>query len=135
MPTFIRLNKDWNADPNAPHLSVKHGGETLLAVMKPNPWLYPKYEGIAKIIVRFGGCAMYRVTPVNDHGWYLGQCRFSGIAPSWGEFYEVSGDTRDDDHPTPWRKMEGNGERHFHFYLRDNALEVKAQDWSMRPEN
>lgn len=81
------------------------------------------------------GCAMYRVTSVNDHGWYMGQCRFSGIAPSWGEFYEVIGETNDSVEPTPWIEMEGNGERHFLFYLGDEALEVKAQTWSMRPES
>jgi hypothetical protein len=25
----------------------------------------------------------------NDEGWYLGQCRFSKVAPTWGEFYHV----------------------------------------------
>ncbi len=65
----------------------------------------------------------------------MGQCRFSGIAPSWGEFYEVIGETNDSVEPTPWIEMEGNGERHFLFYLRDEALEVKAQTWSMRPES
>lgn len=135
MPTFKRLNENWNANPNAPDLCVEQDGETLLATMKPNPYLYHQYEGVTKIILKFYDCAMYRVTPANDHGWYAGQCRFSRHAPSWGEFYEISGNTKDDVEPTPWVKMAGRGERHFHFYLRDETLEVKALDWSMGPEN
>lgn len=30
--------------------------------------------------------------------------------------------------------MAGQGARHFHFYLRGETLEVKAQDWSVHPE-
>ncbi len=131
LPAFIHLNETWNAHPNDVGLKIEQDGQTLLAHMRPNPYAYREYENIPSITVRFSGCERYRVTSVNDHGWYAGQCRFSGLAPSWGEFYEISGDTRDDMDPTPWVKMEGHGARHFHFYLRDEALEVKAQDWSL----
>lgn len=131
LPIFTRLNEDWNAHPNAPNLRLDERGQTLLARMKPNPYAYRQYEKIAEITINFGSCAKYRVTPVNDEGWYGGQCRFSGLAPSWGEFYEISGDTRDDMDPSVWKEMEGMGTRHFHFYLRDETLEVKAQGWSM----
>lgn len=45
-------------------------------------------------VIRFKNCARYRFGPENDEGWYLGQCRFSGIAPDWGEFYKVNGDLK-----------------------------------------
>jgi hypothetical protein len=135
LPTFKRLNEDWNAHPNDVDLKIEQDGQVLLAHMRPNPYVYREYEHVPKITVRFDGCARYRVTPVNDHGWYGGQCRFSGLAPSWGEFYEISGDTRDEMDPTPWITMEGPGRRHFHFYLRDETLEVKAQNWSMKTES
>ncbi|KEJ87710.1 transporter associated domain-containing protein [Sulfitobacter donghicola] len=130
LPAFTQLNIEWNAHPNDVGLKIEHNGQTLLARMRPNPYVYRQYENIPEIVVCFKGCAQYRVTPVNDHGWYGGQCRFSGLAPSWAEFYEISGDTRDDMESTPWNLMKGSGTRHFHFYLRDEALEVKAQDWS-----
>ncbi len=134
LPIFTRLNEDWNAHPNAPYLRLEQRGQMLLAHIRPNPFVYRQYEKIAEITINFGGCAKYRVTPVNDEGWYEGQCRFSGLAPSWGEFYEISGDTRDDIDPSAWIEMEGTGTRHFHFYLRDETLEVKAQEWSMNSE-
>lgn len=133
LPTFTHLNEDWNAHPNDVGLKIEQNGQTLLAHMRPNPYVYREYEKVPTITVYFKGCERYRVIPVNDHGWYDGQCRFSGLAPSWGEFYEISGNTRDDMDPTPWITMEGSGTRHFHFYLRDEAIEVKAQDWSMKP--
>ncbi|MEC8042177.1 MAG: hypothetical protein VX181_15990 [Pseudomonadota bacterium] len=135
LPTFTRLNKDWNAHPNDVALKLEQNGETLLAHMRPNPYVYREYEDVPTITVYFKGCERYRVTPVNDHGWYDGQCRFSGLAPSWGEFYEISGNTRDDMEPTPWIMLEGSGTRHFHFYLRDEALEVKALDWSLETKS
>lgn len=134
LPTFTRLNEGWNAEPNAPSLRLEHSGTTLFASMRPNPWVYPQYERVAKITVGFENCSKYRVTPINDEGWYRGQCRFSGLAPGWGEFYEISGNTRDDMVSTSWIRMDGAGARHFHFYLRDVALEVKAQDWSLTSE-
>lgn len=134
LPTFTRLNEDWNADPNDVGLKIEQKGQSLLAHMRPNPYAYREFEKIPKITVNFEDCAKFRVTPVNDHGWYGGQCRFSALAPSWGEFYEISGNTRDNIDPTPWITMEGSGSRHFHFYLRDETLEVKARDWSMLPD-
>ena len=102
--------------------------------MRPNPYAYRQYEKVPEIAVCFANCSKYRVTSVNDEGWYSGQCRFSGLAPEWGEFYEISGNTRDNMNSTPWIEMEGVGAKHFHFYLKDETLEVKAHDWILKSE-
>ena len=135
LPTFTRLNEDWNAHPNDVGLKLEKRGTELIAWMKPNPYLHRQYEKVPEIAVSFVNCSRYRVTSVNDEGWYLGQCRFSGLAPKWGEFYEISGDTRDNMNSTPWIKMEGLGERPFHFYLKDETLEIKAQDWVLKSQS
>lgn len=132
MLKFTQLNDGWNAEPNAPYLQAEPDDASLVARFRPNPFLYPEFERVSFILVRFESCERYRITSVNDHGWYDGRCRFSGHAPAWGEFYEVSGDTRDDLDATPWIITNGFGTRHFHFYFRDEALEVKALDWSMQ---
>jgi hypothetical protein len=54
--------------------------------------------------------------------------------PEWGECYEIEGDTKDALEPVPWTVMSGQGKRHYHFYLRDETLEVKAADWSLTGE-
>lgn len=135
LPTFTRLNEDWNAHPNDVALRLEQSRDELIARMKPNPYAYRQYEKIPEISVSFKNCSNYRVTSVNDEGWYSGQCRFSGLAPKWGEFYEISGKTRDEMNSTPWIKMEGVGARHFHFYLKDETLEIKSQDWVLQSES
>jgi len=104
----------------------------LTARLKPNAFVYPDLKDVQTIELRFTNCSRYRVTSVNDESWYRGQSRFSRLAPAWGEFYEITGDTLDTTHPTPWVGVGGQGLRHFHFFLRDETLEVKAQDWSMK---
>lgn len=135
MLKFTQLNTDWNAEPNAPNLRVAQYDTSLVARFRPNQFFYPEFKHVSLISVRFQSCERYRITSVNDHCWYDGQCRFSGFAPEWGEFYEISGNTRDDLDETPWITMNGLGTRHFHFYFRDEALEVKALDWSMQTES
>ncbi|WP_375256220.1 hypothetical protein [Yoonia sp.] len=130
MLKFTQLNAGWNAEPNAPDLQVEQDDTSLVARFRPNRFLYPELARLSFILVRFENCEKYRITSVNDHSWYDGQCRFSDLAPVWGEFYEISGDTRDGLDATPWIAMNGLGTRHFHFYFRDEALEVKALDWS-----
>ncbi|MFL4470089.1 hypothetical protein ACERZ8_09500 [Tateyamaria armeniaca] len=135
MMKFIQLNADWNAEPNAPDLQVEQDDTSLVARFEPNRFIFPEFDRISFILVRFENCERYRITSVNDHGWYGGQCRFSGLAPAWGEFYEILGDTWDDLDATPWIELNGLGARHFHFYFRDEALEVKAFDWSMQTKS
>ncbi|UWQ58169.1 hypothetical protein K3722_17040 [Leisingera caerulea] len=129
---FRQLNKGWNADPNAPGPRLRTGGSTLYLTVVPNRFQFAGYEDFESLELSFKDCSGYRLTSVNDHAWYSGQCRFSGIAPAWGEFYEISGETRDTLESEPWIPASGTGNRHFHFYLRDGTLEVKAGDWNLR---
>ena len=135
LPTFTRLNDDWNAHPTDVGLKLEKNRDELVARMKPNPYTYRQYEKVPEIAVSFINCSNYRVTSVNDEDWHAGQCRFRGLAPEWGEFYEISGNTRDNMNSTPWIKMEGVGVKHFHFYLKDKTLEIKAQDWVSKSDS
>jgi len=131
---FKRLNDGWNAEPNSPAPAVEEVGSQvqLTFFLKPSErWGYDAEEGeLARLT--FDECARWRLGETNDEGWYLGQCRYSKIAPAWGEFYELSGlDSRRDD-PTDWRfpTPSGSGERHFLFYLRDEMFECLAAEWT-----
>ena len=131
LPTFVQLNDGWNAFPNGAEVDLSIRKDVLIARFLPNACKFPEYQNIPTIALIFEGCSKLRITSVNDEGWYRGQCRFSGIAPKWGEFYEILGDTRDHENKTEWRCAAGTGERHFHFYMRDETLEVKADAWKM----
>ncbi|MBU3972721.1 MAG: hypothetical protein KKE42_02845, partial [Alphaproteobacteria bacterium] len=85
----------------------------------------------AEAVLTFAGCTRWRLGLTNDHGWFGGQCRYSGIAPAWGEFYEIVDDDPVRDAPDDWR-VEGSDKpsgRHFLFYLRDETFECMADDW------
>ena len=130
-PLFTRLSIDWNAQPNAPRPLVRVYGTTVVLSFAPNRYQFPDFAKVSRSAVSFEACSRYRLTPVNDEGWYRGQCRFSKLAPHWGEFYRVDGDTMDEAESAPWAVIapDRHGAAHYHFYLRDETFEAKAIDW------
>jgi hypothetical protein len=128
-PTFTKLNQGWNAEPNDPAERMSVEGSRVALSFALNPWAYDAAEGESGRLT-FTDCARWRLGPTNDEGWYRGACRYSGIAPVWGEFYELTGPDPDLDRPKDWRAATGSGARHFLFYLRDNTFECIAADWS-----
>ncbi|MCX6928124.1 MAG: hypothetical protein NT154_33675 [Verrucomicrobia bacterium] len=102
MTTFRKLNEEWNAEPNAPEPRVQVAGGDVVVMFLMNPFRFPQFspEDVGRL--RFLSCQRYRLGPANDEGWYRGQCRFSKLAPNWGEFYEVGGDLRLAECPEDW---------------------------------
>ncbi len=127
-PTFKRLNHNWNAEPNAPAPRVIGNGSTLTLTFFLNHMVYQaREEEIGQLT--FEQCSIWRLGAANDEGWFKGQCRYSRIAPDWGEFYEVLGNDDLQPHPDDWHTMSGVGSRHFLFYLRDETFECRAAEW------
>lgn len=130
---FIKLTDTWNAEPNAPWPDVRvENGDVYLTVFA-NPWQFAGFDEEERIEIRFANAARYRLGPTNDEGWYRGQCRFSDVAPEWGEFYEIRGELRAE-LVSDWQHLRQpeQEDRHFLFYLRDSTFECSARDWSMR---
>ena len=128
---FRQLNDGWNAEPNAPDPTVQVNGPEVVLTFLANPVQYPHFAQEHRLRLRFTGARKYRLGSTNDEGWYRGQCRFSGEAPRWGEFYEVSGDLKLQQSPNDWQIV-GDARpsgRHFLFYLRDETFECEADDW------
>lgn len=129
---FVHLNKNWNAEPNDPAEVVEKKDGYLSITFSANPWAYEGYEEGQKLELRFYGCTEWRNGDTNDEGWYSGQCRFSKIAPRWGEFYEVRGDPLLEKTPNDWHRLASEGgEKHFLFYLRDSTFECKANSYEL----
>ena len=103
-PTFVRLNDGWNAEPNAPDPRVVAGASTVSLSFLLNPWAYKADEEEVGIL-SFGDCRSWRLGATNDEGWYSGQCRYSAIAPAWGEFYEIVGPDLVAEQPDDWRAV------------------------------
>jgi len=133
MTTFEQLNDGWNANPNAPNPKVTIEGRDVLVSFGMNRFVFPDFTAEDVGRLRFCLCSRYRLGDTNDEGWHRGQCRFSKIAPSWGEFYEVSGDLRLVECPADWVEagIASDSLRHFLFYFRDETFECDASDWSL----
>lgn len=88
-PTFVQLNIGWNAQPNAPNPEARLEGADVVLRFDMNPYQFQDFHDEEKGFLRFVNCSQFRMGATNDEGWYRGQCRFSKIAPSWGEFYAI----------------------------------------------
>lgn len=132
-PTFNQLNHGWNAEPNAPDPIVEVQGTTARLSFLLNPFqFHADAEEVAELT--FIGTYQWRLGPTNDEGWYRGQCRYSGVAPKWGYFYEILGEDALRSAPLDWQRVPGCGSvgRHFLFYLRDETFECLADEWTFR---
>jgi hypothetical protein len=122
---FEKLNLNWNADPNAPHPEILDRGRDIILVFRLNSYVHKEFKENECGGLKFIDVARYRMGSINDHGWYLGQCRFSKLAPAWGQFYSVSGDGILLEAPTDWITKENSSNElsHFLFYFRDEEFE------------
>lgn len=135
-PDFIVLNNGWNAEPNAPAPVVRMIGQDVELSFFVNAFIFDdvEEEDVGRLL--FTRCSRYRLGPTNDEGWSRGQCRYTGIAPAWGAFYELRGEDPLRDVPSDWHRLaeDARGARHFLFYLRDETFECMARDWTYRVE-
>jgi hypothetical protein len=130
--TFTKLNDGWNAEPNAPDPSVRIDARDVVLEFTANAFQFAGFGQDQRLRLRFKNATSYRLGPTNDEGWYRGQCRFSMLAPAWGDFYEIAGDLKLDAAPNDWQEIAaGRAARHFLFYLRDETFECAASDWTL----
>lgn len=130
---FKQLNDGWNAEPNSPSVGVAVDGTTLILSFLANPFQFPEFADGQIIRLRFDDVWRYAIGDVNDEGWCLGQCRFSKLAPSWGDFYDVSGDLLLEQCDAEWHTLTDNPApslRHYLFYFRDENFECDAVSWT-----
>jgi hypothetical protein len=135
-PRFVRLNLAWNAVPNTPDPKTRIDGEDLLLVFNVNSFQFPEFRLGERGVLRFVNCSRFRLGATNDEGWYLGHCRFTGLAPAWGEFYAVIGDPGSVAGPDDWvviRSNPGLKGTHFLFYFRDSTFESVSEACMVEP--
>ncbi len=132
---FEKINHNWNAEPNAPNPKIEVVINDILLSFYLNPFRFPEFQEGEVGIIRFKNCSQFRLGPENDEGWYQGQCRFSKVAPAWGEFYELSGDLKLSECPSDWTTVlsDAKNTKHFLFYFKDNTFECDAQEWQFEP--
>ena len=134
---FIQLNIGWNADPCVGIPVCVADGDDLQVRFRLNCYQFPDYSEDQVGVLTFVNCSRFNPDGTNDEGWYRGQCRFSEIAPGWGEFYEVVGELHLNEMNGEWINLSkpSVSDRHFLFYFKENTLECQAHDWRFRVES
>ena len=131
--SFTKLNRDWNAEPNAPDPKAIVDGADVVLEFLANPFQFRQFADGDVLKLRFLDAVRFRLGATNDEGWDRGQCRFSSTAPAWGEFYEVAGDLKLGS-VMDWVLVNDSATgsmRHFLFYFRDDTFECTAADWRL----
>jgi hypothetical protein len=133
--SFQKLNDGWNAQPNAPWPRITVSDRDLLLRFLLNSSQFTSFAEEDEGVLRFVNCARYRFGATNDEGWFRGQCRYSKLAPGWGEFYEIAGPDLHLMDPLDWKMAGGasTSSRHFLFYFRDETFECIADEWTFEP--
>jgi hypothetical protein len=125
LTTFHQINKNWNAEPNAPY-------EELHVIENKVVLSFDSNEE-TKYWLIFPQCWRFRIGATNDEGWHKGDCRFSKIAPEWGHFYLIEGELLEnkinDWKVGPSKRIKGS--KHFLFYLRDSTFECDASGFNL----
>jgi hypothetical protein len=132
--TFLKLNEDWNAEPNAPFEHVELVQPDVILRFHLNHWRFNQFSPTDVGALTFSKCSRWRLGIENMDAFALRQpsSRYWQLAPAWGEFYEIVGDDPLRDGPDDWSRVGADTarSRHFLFYLRDNTFECMAEDWA-----
>jgi len=133
MMNFIHLNRNWNAEPNAPEVEIQVQNDDVKVLFFLNAFIYPQFAEEDKGILTFHKCIQYRYGSPNDEGFYsFGQSRYKQYGVKWGEFYLVEQSDWRHDFPDAIIVNKLNGDthaNHYLFYFRDGTFEVVAQDY------
>lgn len=126
---FIKLNHNWNAEPNVPEVQLKVEVNTIFLEFYLNGEDFNEgHKGILKFI----NCHKYSFNSMNDEGYYLGQYRYKHTELPWGEFYKIDTDWEVDfpDSSIELEKIKSkNHLNHYIFFFRDNTFECVAEDF------
>ena len=129
---FIKLNENWNAEPNAPDEHITVVGNDVILEFTVNSQAYSHFAEDERLQLIFQSCSKFRLGTTNDEGWHMGKCRFVKLAPYWGDFYKVTGDLTKIPQPSDWQLVnKHDSTSHYLFYLRDNTFECVAENYEL----
>lgn len=133
---FIKLNQDWNAEPNSPQEKVHTENSSVILEFTVNPWAYDGFKEGERARLIFKSSSKYRLGATNDEGWYQGKCRYGNQAPDWGEFYMVKERSPIAIPVNDWVNVNSTASKnHYLLYLRDNTFECIADSYEFQRNN
>ncbi len=129
---YIKLNKNWNAEPNAPEPCISETDEGIELTFFLNSFLYQHIDDGEKGTLEFFNVYAYRLGTTNDEG----QFRFNNKQLPWGEFYELIDSKWNNDFPNDKVIMNDltnkKSLRHFIFFMKDKTFECIATDFHFK---
>jgi len=132
---YIKLNTDWNTEPNAPEVQLKVQGNKLELEFFLNSFIFDHIHEDVKGQLIFENCFKYSFNSCNDEGYFRGQYRYKNEFLPWGEFYELKHDWKNDFHKEYIildDKTDKNNLKHFILFSKNNTFECIAKDFQFR---
>lgn len=130
---YIKLNKNWNAEPNAPELKISSTENGLELSFLLNSFTYEHIEEGEMGKLTLYEAYAYRLDSTNDEAYLQGRFRYKNDQLPWGEFYEILDSRWDRDFPADKiilnQSVNKKKIRHFIFFLRDCIFECLASDF------
>lgn len=132
---YEQLNKNWNAEPNAPEPQMEKGEGYVEFKFELNPFLFDYIDKGDKGVLEFAEVYKLDFGAMNDEGYFRGQHRFNNNILPWGEFYELFDSNWKIDFPKSSQiinsVIDKSKLRHFIFFLKDNTIECLSLDYSL----
>lgn len=125
---YVKLNLDWDPEPNAPYEQLLSLGSQLLLFFRLN-WMV--HEGVSETeagLLVFHNVEQFRLGSTNDEGYYRGQFRFGPNDLPWGAFYKIQ---ISDARPGEINDWKATGEsfknkNHYLLFFKDRTFEAQA---------
>ena len=131
---FVRLNKDWNAEPNAPYPYLEITASNIKLSFYLNHFQYRQFNEGDIGILEFHNCLQYRMGAPNDEGFYIyEQSRYKQYGVEWGHFYLVENSDWKTNFPEAIiidDRIPTEALKHYLFYFRDETFEAVAESYS-----
>ena len=130
---YIKLNKNWNAQPNVPqpHVTTTDEGIDLTFFLNPLPFQHIDEDD--KGTLKFLDVYAYRLGATGEEGYNRGEFRYKNAQLPWGEFYELLGSNWKNDFPDDKQVINEQANksklRHFIFFLKEETFECLAIDY------
>lgn len=131
---YLQLTTDWNAEPNAPEVTLSHDLTSVSLEFYLNAFAYDRFQEGDKARVTFQNCHQYSFNSMNDEGYHRGQYRYKYTELPWGEFYKLDTNWQTD-FPVVNNILilapDIPKQNHYLFFFRDNTFECVAENYNL----
>lgn len=131
---FVKLNEEWNADPNFPNPQVDIIQNNIVLSFQMNSFQYDGYKEGDIGFILFKDVFWYRLGSPNDESFFRGQFRYDSSQVRWGNLYEVNESITN----IPSESITvnenykfNNRSRYYLFFFRDNTFECIANEYTL----